>query len=303
MIQIRNYDVVLTYSPIIEITGHIFECFDYYLFLRQYCKAGILFFCGLNLNKLKTVFESKYTVPFNSIKQDLIQINDIYINNKKTIVVFDKKTKVILTDGNIKSLESSNIMLMAQNLYGFMCEFHDDYKDVKLHRHIVYLQDNRIHKKSKYFRTLNYVKKIPFKFYKKSNKEFDNTGLMYVTYVCRKISRSTIIEYHKKSGCRKTLLVVPYKLPEYDNIDDVVQLEAPVEDFFNKFDIYIYTPVSRKFDCSPRLVTECFMQGKKVLKDLDYYDIGLETRYNDCMTNLQSLDLNENDDILNILKT
>lgn len=50
MIKIDDsYDIVLTYSPIIEITGHIFECFDYYLFLRNKYKVGILFFAGLNL--------------------------------------------------------------------------------------------------------------------------------------------------------------------------------------------------------------------------------------------------------------
>ena len=43
------------------------------------------------------------------------------------------------------------------------------------------------------------------------------------------------------------------------------------------------------------------MQRKNVFKDLDYYDIGLETRYNDCINNLNSLDLNENDQILKIL--
>ena len=43
MIQIdKTYDVILTHSPIYEITGHIFECFDYYLFLRQFYKVGII---------------------------------------------------------------------------------------------------------------------------------------------------------------------------------------------------------------------------------------------------------------------
>jgi len=67
-----SYDVVMTYSPIIEITGHIFECFDYYLFLRDYCKVGILFFCGLSKQQLKTAFESKYKVPFSDVEKDLI---------------------------------------------------------------------------------------------------------------------------------------------------------------------------------------------------------------------------------------
>ena len=299
MIVIKKYDVVLTYSPIIEITGHIFECFDYYLFLRQYCKVGMLFFNGLNLDKLKTVFESKYNVNFNDIVNDLIQIS--IEKNNKTIIVFDNNTRVILADGNIRSLEYNNIMLMSSRMYGFMCEYHDDYKDVKLYHNIVYLQDARIHKKSQFFRCIPYVKKLPFKFYKKCDRVFDNTGLIYMTYVCRKVLPSVIEHYHKLSGCTKSLLVVPYKLPEYDNIPNVIQVEAPIDDFFNKFDTYIYTPVNRKFDCSPRLVTECFMQGKKVFKQLDYYDIGLETRYNDCVNDLQSLDLNENDAILDIL--
>ena len=111
MIVIKKYDVVLTYSPIIEITGHIFECFDYYLFLRQYCKVGILFFNGLNLDKLKTVFESKYNVNFNDVVNDLIQIS--IEKNNKTIIIFDNNTRVILADGNIRSLEYNNIMLMS----------------------------------------------------------------------------------------------------------------------------------------------------------------------------------------------
>ena len=103
------------------------------------------------------------------------------------------------------------------------------------------------------------------------------------------------------SGCEKTLLVVPYKLDEYDYIDGVEQVLAPLPDFFNQFDTYIYTPVHRKFDCSPRLVTECFLQNKKIFMHLDYMDIGLETRYNDCVSNLESLNLKEGDPILDII--
>ena len=301
MIRINSkYDIILTYSPIIEITGHIFECFDYYLFLRQYYKVGILFFCGLKKEKLKIAFESKYNVSFSDIENDLIQLNDFKPNGQKQIIYFGKNTTVILADGNIKSLDYYNIFLATNKLYGFLCEY-DNFHEIKINNHITYLQDYRIYGKNQYFKSIDYVKKLPFKFYKKSNRSFDNTGLIYMTYVCRKVSPQIIEEYHKKSGCSKTLLVVPYKLPEYDAIKNVIQVEAPLENFFEQFDTYIYTPVNRKFDCSPRLVTECFIQGKKVFKDLDYYDIGLETRYNDCINNLQSLNLIKNDGIISIL--
>ena len=233
MIKINStYDVVLTYSPIIEITGHIFECFDYYLFLRQYCKVGILFFCGLKQDMLKIAFESKYNIPFESIVKDFIKVDSCSNISEKQIILFGNKTKVLIADGNIKSLEYNNIYLATKNLYGFMCEY-DNFHEIKINNHITYLQDYRIYGKNKYFNSINYVKKLPFKFYKKCNKTFDNTGLIYMTYVCRKVSPQIIEEYHKKSGCLKTLLVVPYKLPEYDNIKNVIQVEAPLENFFD----------------------------------------------------------------------
>lgn len=181
-----------------------------------------------------------------------------------------------------------------------MCE-DEKFKDVKTNNHITYLQDYRVYGKNKHFKSIDYVKKLPFKFYKQAISPNKNIGMMYVTYVCRKVTPEVIEQYHKKSKCSHTLLVVPYKLPEYDTIPNVTQIEAPLDNFFDKFDMYIYTPINRKFDCSPRLVTECFMYNKIVYKDLDYYDIGLETRYKDCLDDINKLNLTENDDILKII--
>ena len=125
--------------------------------------------------------------------------------------------------------------------------------------------------------------------------------MMYVTYACRKITPDVVREYHERSGCSKTILVVPYKLQEYDEIDDVMQVIAPVQDFFDKFDTYIYTPVERHFDCSPRLITECFLHKKNIMIDLPYVDVGLQTRYNDCKNNFDKLNLTEDDQIFTIV--
>jgi hypothetical protein len=95
---------------------------------------------------------------------------------------------------------------------------------------------------------------------------------------------------------------VPYKKVEFDNLLNIEQIEAPVMDLFLKFDTYIYTPVARHFDCSPRLVTECFMQNRKVISNNCYADPGFDTRYNDCINNLNSLNLLDGDDILNIIE-
>jgi hypothetical protein len=52
MEKITGYDVILTFSPIDEITGHVFEVFDYYLFLRNYYKVGMIFFGNMTPEKL-----------------------------------------------------------------------------------------------------------------------------------------------------------------------------------------------------------------------------------------------------------
>lgn len=304
MIVINSeYDVVLTYSPIIEITGHLFECFDYYLFLKKYYKVAILLFGGLSLEQLKIAFESKYINSFNSIINDLILIDQAKLNEEKNkIIVFGKKTVVILCDGNIKSLDDKRIIFSTKKLYGFLCEY-DNFHLVKINKNITYLMDYRIYGcKLKYFKSINYVKKLPFKYYRKCINQNLNRGMMYTTYICRMIDPQTILEYHQMSRCNSTILVVPFKKNEYDNLPGVKQIVAPVNDFFNKFDTYIYTPVCRKFDCSPRLLTECFILGKKVICDINYSDPGLQVRYNDCISNLNSLDLNENDQIIQVIK-
>lgn len=298
-----RYNVILTFSPITEITGHIFECFDYYLFLRNYYKVGILFLGSIPEEKLKKAFNDKYIFDYDDIKKDITVIEHKELKTKK-MFTFGKNTIVLLCDGNIQQLQNYDIHLICKTLLGFLCaEKEESYVKCGSHyKNIIYLKDYRIYKTNEFFRSIDYVKKIPFKYYKKSNKIYDNTGMMYVTYACRKITPQVIQEYHEMSGCSKTILVVPYKLPEYDDIMDVEQIEAPVENFFDKFDTYIYTPVQRKFDCSPRLVTECFLQGKKVLINLNYTDIGLQTRYNDCKKDLESVNLKENDDIIKIIE-
>lgn len=66
-----SYDVVLTYSPIPEITGHLFECFDYWLHLRLRFKTGILLLGSLPAAKLRAAWESKYSTPFSEVEPSI----------------------------------------------------------------------------------------------------------------------------------------------------------------------------------------------------------------------------------------
>lgn len=274
-----EYDVVLTYSPIIEITGHLFECFDYYLFLRERYRVGILLFNGMPVQALRTAFESKYNVEFGHIEKDLMLVDGASRENMVDVYV-PPKTFLLVADGNFKAAGYNGIHFMARRLFGFLCE-PDPGEFPGMPRNVTYLQDYRIYGRNTLHSSIDYVKKLPFKYYRKCAQVNEKIGMMYMTYVCRKVGPEVIADYFRRSGCSRSMLVVPYMLPEYDDIFGIEQVVAPVDGFFDKFGTYIYLPVQRKFDCSPRLVTECCMHGKKIFMDLDYSDPGLETRLAD----------------------
>jgi hypothetical protein len=295
-----SYDVVLTYSPIVEITGHLFECFDYWLVLRSRWKTGILFFGGLDMDGLRVAWESKYNVPFSEVEKDIIYMPMLERTSDYKVFSFGHGTRVLLCDGNIKSLDWNRMIFSTDRLYGFLCEY-DDFHKMQFNKHIKYLADYRVYGRPRFFDSFDYVKKLPFRYYRKVETKTENVGMMYVTFKCRMVSPDIILKYHWMSRCEKTILIVPYRKEEFDGIPGVEQVVAPVDDLFSKFNTYIYTPVGRKFDCSPRLVTECFFQGRNVFKDLDYFDSGLEVRYEDASKRLETLDLTEDDEIFKIL--
>ena len=41
--------------------------------------------------------------------------------------------------------------------------------------------------------------------------------------------------------------------------------ELPIIDFHDRFDLYLYTPTSKNWDCSPRLLKECYYLGKPIV--------------------------------------
>lgn len=295
-----KYDVVLTYSPIIEITGHLFECFDYYLFLRGRYRVGILLFDGLPDRALRTAFESKYLADFDEVRKDIMRVDGASRADPVDVYV-PPKTFLLVADGNFKAAGYNGIHFMARRVFGFLCE-PDPGEFPGMPRNVTYLQDYRIYGRNALHPSVDYVKKLPFSQYRPCAAVDEGLGMMYMTYVCRKVGPGVVADYLARSGCRSSMLVVPYRLPEYDGIPGVEQVVAPVDGFFDRFGTYIYLPVQRRFDCSPRLVTECYMHRKRVFMDLDYADPGLDVRRRDAETDLGSLDLRDGDRILDVIE-
>ncbi|MBO5840628.1 MAG: hypothetical protein J6Q86_04315, partial [Methanobrevibacter sp.] len=131
--------------------------------------------------------------------------------------------------------------------------------------------------------------------------DISKIGMMYLTKNCRDFSGEKVQKVFEQAGFEKLIVVTPTP-EEYQGLrDSIVPMRPPVSDLFSLFETYIYTPVPRKFDCSPRLVAECSLFRKNILYwGIDYDDLGLQTRIRDIQTG--DVWLKDNDEIIRILE-
>lgn len=280
IIKVDDCDILLLYSfrklkenKTQSINGHLFEMLDYYFLLRKKYKIKCLI-VELDKPTLLKICERYY---------NNININDfIFIDRNKAQkdIKIIKSKNIFLMDGKYDFFKE--VMLLG-NLLSFGCGCSYFKNNDERPKNVLFLEDHRIYKNKP--NSINYVKKIlPFK---KPNNFKDRT-FIHLTGDCRKYNHLELIE--KYPNC----LIFSDYLEETYNITN-----KPVN--IGDFNKYIYTPISRKFDCSPRLITECDYLGIPVeYYNIDYHDIGLETRKLD-IKNKNYL-LTEDDEIFNILK-
>lgn len=289
----QQYDLCITYSwrpgTVRGITGHLYECLEYYVILNKHIRSCILIGSGLDKTIIRNAIASKYNFTVEEIN---CMMDDIIISNDHTVV---KGNKCLFVDGNFSYVTPKNNLLFKQ-IYAFVCSD----KSYEQYDNIIALQDDRVYNKGK--NTTNYIKKILFSRYKQHSPDhckFDN--VLYVSNI-RSIERSVFEQIGK--DIEGSFLVItdsdtPLELPQRFFVT-----APPVDGLFTQFHTYVYTPVSRKLDCSSRFIAECAFYGKNVIYyNVDYWDqdLALSVRVDDTIHNLPSLFLSENDDIINII--
>ena len=201
------------------------------------------------------------------------------------------------------------VALLFKNIFSFRCSNLDYHYNLP-YKNITLLQDNRIYNDKDNDISINYKKKIKFDIFKDIKNSITDTALLYITTNCRKLCDDNIID-----------TIVQYKFNSYIILSDdnkryrnkfkifknLYFPEMPVENIFEKFTTFIYTPTKNKFDCSPRFIAECKFYNKNVIYDEidnNYLEIdtGLKYRKYDIKHNFESITLKDNDDIIEIIK-
>lgn len=291
-----NYDLWISYTWSNNnhgICGHTFELIDYYFFLKDFFRVGVLLAEDIDWETFEKSIVEKYEVS----KEELLELKKhTVICNRPSLV---RGNNILFTDGGVRSL--SHVTLFFNKIIHFAC---GDFEIKDNENSSVYiLQDERVYAPVK-VNGIHYIKKILFSRYKKINSSSCEDNLLYGTKNCRNIPREMYLDLLNKYSGSFFCLTNKENKPEFESAR-INFVEMPVENLFEKFGTYIYTPVPRKFDCSPRFITECRFYGKKVeYYNIDYWeeDKGLYWRKYDIDNNFDSLFLTKDDDLPKILK-
>jgi len=287
IVKLENKDLWLTYSWSNNnhgICGHTYEVIDYWYILKDKMNVGIVLCEDIDSDTLFKAVRCRYN--FNTLEISELENSVVFHNRPK---ILTGGSKILFTDGGIVNM--SNVTLLYDKIYYMACgnkQVKDNNKD-----NVYILQDDRVYERVKK-NGIHYVKKILFDKLKKPRGQLNNT-LVYGTKNCRHIEDYS--DLHQYGN----LLIVTNK---ENKPKGLVSLQPPVPDIFRLFKTYVYTPVARKWDCSPRFLAECVYFNKEVIfHNIDYWeeDHGLRVRWDDIQNNFESLYLKEDDPIIEIL--
>lgn len=290
----NDVDLVLTYSWSTNnhgICGHTYEVIDYYYILKDHFNVKILLAEDINWETFKIALEDKY----NFTEDEIQMYKDNTVFKNRPILI--KGNNILFTDGGVTSINFNQMLF--KNIFLFSC---GDKKIKNNNKENVYvLQDNRVYDEVQ-LNGINYKKKILFSKYKEVTESTDDI-LLYGTKNCRNIELSMYAKLLRKYS--NDFIVLTSTENKHKDLNKRLKFcELPLKDLFKKFNTYIYTPVPRKFDCSPRFIAECKFYNKEVIYEIDYIneDKGLFYRKLDIDTDFESIVLQHDDELINILR-
>lgn len=286
-----TYDLWLSYTWSNNnhgICGHTFEVIDYYYILKDNFKVGIFLGEDTTWEVLEASIRNKYS--FTEAEIEDIKANTVFATRPTLL----KGKNILFTDGGVVNMQ--NVTLLFDNIFYFACgnkEIKDNNKD-----NVWILQDDRVYEPVKK-NGINYKKRILFDKLKPIGTSNDAV-LVYATKNCRNLNN-----YEELLQYGNSILAITNKENKPKPLEGFTFVVPPVENLFEQFSTYVYTPVTRKWDCSPRFIAECKYYGKPVIfHNIDYWDEdhGLRVRQWDIENDFDSLRLTHSDDIVNILK-
>lgn len=303
----NNIDIVLTMSWIPGqphgICGHLYEMIEYGMLLSKSMNVGLFFGDTIHSKtQLKNIILDKYTYTEKQIdglvKNTIIHENPTYVIG----------SNMLLVDGGLRRFQEYGVRLIFKNIICFKCSYMDTIHD-RCYDNVTLLQDDRVYidvTPEDCDISTQYIKKIDLAKLRAPRRCDNDNNMLYLTRNCRELALDKVLEIlDRKPG---EYLIVTNDVDRYSSLEQhgVSIVKAPVNNLFERFETYIYTPTFKMWDGSPRFPVECvyFDRGVEFYDIDDQYlsiDRGLYYRMNDLRRDINSVTLKQDDEIIGIL--
>lgn len=285
------------------ICGHVYEMIEYGMLLSNYMTTGLLFGDTIQTKQqLTDIINDKYTYTEEQVTR---LVENTIISDNPTFVI---GTSMLLVDGGLRRFQEAGIRLIFDNIICFKCSYIDTIHD-RCYTNVTLLQDDRLYKNitpEDCEISTQYVKKIDFKRLRDVTPCSTDTCMLYLTGNCRELELDVVRDIILQDS--RKYLIVTNDLIRYSilNTPGVIVSQAPVDNIFEHFQTYIYTPTLKKWDGSPRFPAECVYFNRQV----EFYgvddqymseDRGLYYRMQDIRKDINGITLTLNDEIISIL--
>lgn len=294
IVNLKSYDLVFitSFENTYGITGHIYELLEYYVVCRRNnIAAGIALLDGTPLTLLSAAIDKKYTFSQQE-KADILA--DVTVCTKPSIIVANN---LCVVDG---APRFGSCVIYADNVFLLRCwdgslNYFHKHKSIK-RTHL--LQDFSMYTE-RYtdidIIVVDYKKKLLWDRYIVPKTVTTNTAMFYMMNSSKARPAEEIAEYIAKHQFEYYLIVTDTPTRYQHLASSSVKIEeAPLDNLFERFDTYIYTPVY-KVDCSPRFIVECAVFNKQVIYEVKELDAGVAARQRDLAVGIDTLLLKDND--------
>lgn len=303
----RDLDIVLSMSWEPHrphgICGHIYEMIEYGMLLSEHMKTGLLFGDTIqSKQQLIDIISNKYTYTDEQINR---LVENTIISDNPTYVI---GTTILIVDGGLRRFQEAGIRLIFDNIICFKCSYIDTIHD-RCYTNVTLLQDDRLYANitpEDCDMSTQYVKKIDFQRLRDVNDCDTDTCMLYLTGNCRELELDMVRDITGRDS--RKYLIVTNDVNRYNilNTSNVTVKSTPVNNIFEHFNTYVYTPTLKRWDGSPRFPAECMYFNRRVEfcgVDDQYMseDRGLYYRMQDIQEGVDKITLSKDDDILSIL--
>ena len=287
------------------VSGHLYEIIEYYELLKNHFKVGILICEDLTWDIIEKAILTKYNLNLTQIEN--IKNNITFANRPKYVV---GKNILFVDGGFTRTMLRYGVTLLFDNIFSFRCSYMDFHYNLP-YKNITLLQDNRVYNDDDNKISINYKKKIKFNIFKDIKKPTIDAALLYITTNCRRLCDNNMLDIVVQYNFDNYVILSNNNKKYRNNFKQFKNLDyptMPVNNIFEKFNTYIYTPTRDKFDCSPRFIAECNFYKKGILyhninEDYLKIDTGLRYRKYDIENDFKSITLQDDDNIIKIIKS